>query len=129
MNVLRDAGDAAAGLPLVEGVTHVVQAVASAADRVRYEPGDEAILGFVAHVALAPRNLNREQLEPLRASGHSDRDIFDIVQVVSCFSYMNRLADALGVVLLPHQYAWAEQLLGEQALKEHLAWGSMQLEG
>jgi len=41
----------------------------------------------------------------LRAAGFSDRGIHDAVQVIAYFSYINRVADALGVE--PEE--WLEQ--------------------
>ena len=63
-------------------------------------------------------------LEPLRAVGLTDDQIHDVVHVVSCFSYMNRLADGLGVSLLAEREALAVTLFGQQALQAHRAWGA-----
>ena len=41
--------------------------------------------------------MTREDLAPLRREGLSDVDILDLVQIVSYFNYINRVADALGV--------------------------------
>ena len=41
--------------------------------------------------------MTKEDLEPLKAVGLSDGDILDLVQIVSYFNYINRVADALGV--------------------------------
>ena len=41
--------------------------------------------------------MTKNDIEPLRAVGLTDRDILDTVQVISYFNYINRVADALGV--------------------------------
>lgn len=47
--------------------------------------------------------MTEDDLTPLRAVGLSDRDILDLVQVVSYFNYINRVADGLGV---PNEPEW-----------------------
>lgn len=117
------AGEEAARVPLEEGVLVAQARIDSVAQQARLEPGDRELLHFVARVTLGPRTLRREHHSPLLTAGASEQEIFDFVQVISCFSYMNRLADALGVVLLPHQQEWAERLLGQDAVRAHLEWG------
>ena len=80
------------------------------------------ILRYVIWLTLSPRSMTAEHLTPLRAAGLSDDHIHDVVQVVCCFSYMNRLADGLGVSLSPDREALAIELLGEPALSAHRAW-------
>lgn len=41
--------------------------------------------------------MNREHVDALRAQGFDDRAIHDAAQVVAYFSYINRVADGLGV--------------------------------
>lgn len=84
---------------------------------------DRAVLGFVLRLVLRPRSMERAHLAPLHAAGMDDRAAFDVVQVTSCFSYMNRLADGLGVTLEPPKHALARRLYGAEALAAHLAWG------
>ena len=80
------------------------------------------ILRYVIWLTLSPRSMNAQHLTPLRAAGLSDDLIHDVVQVVCCFSYMNRLADGLGVSLLTAREALAIELLGEKALADHRGW-------
>ncbi|MFT5681924.1 MAG: hypothetical protein ACI8RZ_002842 [Myxococcota bacterium] len=68
--------------------------------------------------------MTADHLDPLRGVGLSDDEIHDVVHVVACFSYMNRLADGLGVSLLPAREAQAIALFGEEALAAHRAWAS-----
>jgi len=41
--------------------------------------------------------VNEADIARLRAAGFSDQGIHDAVQVIAYFSYINRVADALGV--------------------------------
>ncbi|MEW6072536.1 MAG: hypothetical protein AB1726_08085 [Planctomycetota bacterium] len=49
----------------------------------------------------APSAMTAADVERLRASGFSDHDIHDAVQVASYFNYVNRVADAVHVDLDP----------------------------
>ena len=60
-----------------------------------------ALLQFAERLALDPAHFDELHLEPLRAAGLDDRAIHDAAQVVSYFSYINRIADGLGVDLEP----------------------------
>jgi hypothetical protein len=75
---------------------------------------------FGLRLALAPRTMRASRLEPLRAEGWTDREIHDAVNVVACYSYMNRLADGLGVAV--DSSDWALRLLGQARLDAHRAW-------
>ena len=52
-------------------------------------------------VLIVPAHASEAHLAPLREAGLDDRAIHDAVQVVSYFSYINRIADGLGVDLEP----------------------------
>jgi len=52
-------------------------------------------------VALQPASVTAAHVEELRAHGLDDRAITDATQVAAYFSYINRVADALGVDLEP----------------------------
>lgn len=41
--------------------------------------------------------MTRDDVESLRGAGFTDRDILDIVEVISYFNYINRVADGLGI--------------------------------
>ena len=64
-------------------------------------PRLRALLQYAERLALAPGAVTEEHLAPLREVGCDDRAINDLVQVVACFSYINRIAHALGVDLEP----------------------------
>ena len=89
-----------------------------------FDAGDRAILQFLPRVVLAPRGCTREDLDGLRRAGFDERALHDIVQVACCFSYMNRLADSLGVGILESSREWAIDLFGEEAYEAHVAWAA-----
>ncbi len=86
--------------------------------------GDSELLLFVALLTLRPRGMTEAHLDPLRAAGFDDEALHDITNVACCFSYMNRLADGLGVLLEQRKFAVAEDLFGADALAAHLDWGT-----
>jgi uncharacterized peroxidase-related enzyme len=88
------------------------------------EERDRALLDFVIRLTLSPRSMTREALGDLIAAGFSERLAHDVVHVVACFSYMNRLADGLGVVVSPALQGWATKLYGDEAWQAHRAWGA-----
>ncbi|GIV02422.1 MAG: hypothetical protein KatS3mg015_1252 [Fimbriimonadales bacterium] len=59
------------------------------------------MLSFAAKLALTPAQIRQADVDELKNAGWSDRAISDIVQVVAYFSYINRVADGLGVDLEP----------------------------
>ena len=50
---------------------------------------------------MQPASVTAEHVEALRAHGLDDRAISDAAQVAAYFSYINRVADGLGVDLEP----------------------------
>ncbi len=60
-----------------------------------------ALLQFAERLALAPGLTDESHLLPLRAAGLDDVAIHDAAQAVAYFSYINRIADGLGVDLEP----------------------------
>ncbi len=101
-----------------------LEAVGPALDGRGLSSRDRALLGFVARLALRPRAMGRGDLSELLAAGFTGREAHDVVHVVCCFSYMNRLADGLGVTVDEPDWEWAARIYGEVALTEHLAWGA-----
>lgn len=59
----------------------------------------KVILRYAERLTKKPYSINKKDIEYLRESGLTDRDIFDVNQVASYFNYVNRIADGLGVEL------------------------------
>ena len=57
------------------------------------------MLNYSVKLTATPGDMNRSDVEALRSVGFNDRDILDIVEVVSYYAYVNRVADGLGVPL------------------------------
>jgi len=64
-------------------------------------PRLRALLQYVERVALQPASVTAEHVQELRAAGLDDRAIHDAAQIAAYFSYINRVADGLGVDLEP----------------------------
>lgn len=62
---------------------------------------DRALCAYAEKLALHPRDMRERDVAALRAAGFGDRAIHDAAQVASWFSYINRIADGLGVDLEP----------------------------
>ncbi len=62
-------------------------------------PRVRAMLDYADKLTRIPWNMQREDLQPLRDAGLSDRDILGLNLVVSYYAYVNRIADGLGVPL------------------------------
>ena len=62
---------------------------------------DQAILNYAAKLTKEPASITKTDVTELRTSRPelSDHMLHDIVQVVSYFNYVNRLADGLGIEL------------------------------
>src|SRR5262245_54251277 len=69
--------------------------------RAPLDAADRALCAFAERLAAEPGRMREEDLAPLRAAGLDDRAIHDAVQAVAYFSYINRVADGLGVDLEP----------------------------
>jgi len=63
----------------------------------RKAPIDEklrSMLGFIEKLTLKAGEINKEDLEPLRNAGISERAIEDAIHVVVLFSIIDRIADS-----------------------------------
>ena len=58
---------------------------------------ERAMLEYVEKLTRAPRSIWKDDLEALRAAGFDDTGILQINLIASFFSYVNRVADGLGV--------------------------------
>ena len=63
------------------------------------DAADRAMLEYVAQLSRDATVLGPENLDELRGHGFDDRAILQITLIASCFNYINRVADALGVGL------------------------------
>ncbi|HJO05421.1 MAG TPA: peroxidase [Acidobacteriota bacterium] len=57
------------------------------------------MLRFSEKLTMCPSQMCRGDVLALRAAGFGDPDILGIVEVVSYYAYVNRIADGLGVAL------------------------------
>ncbi len=55
------------------------------------------MLSFAVKLTVTPSAMNDADVNSLRTASFSDRDILDIVEVVSYFAYANRIANGLGL--------------------------------
>ena len=62
-------------------------------------PKLRALLQYAERLAAQPASVTAEHVEALRAAGYEDRAIHDAAQIAAYFSYINRVADGLGVDL------------------------------
>jgi len=60
---------------------------------------DKLILQYAEKITTAADKITQDYINQLKNSGLTEHAIHDIVQVVSYFNYVNRLADGLGVEL------------------------------
>jgi uncharacterized peroxidase-related enzyme len=68
---------------------------------VELAPADRAMLEFAGKLTTAPQQMQREDVDRLRAHGFDDRAVHDIVVVAAYYCFVNRVADGLGVELEP----------------------------
>jgi uncharacterized peroxidase-related enzyme len=62
---------------------------------------DAALCTYAEKLTLAPSHMSEADVHALRAAGFDDVAIHDLIQVVSYFNYINRVADAVHVDLEP----------------------------
>lgn len=70
-----------------------------------------AALDFALKLTRTPGEMNRGDVQQLRAAGWDDVAIHDITQVAAYFNYINRIADGLEVDLEPGMPPRPDQLL------------------
>ena len=58
-----------------------------------------AMLRYAKKLTLAPRDIEKSDVESLRSNGFEDIDILGICEVVGYYAYANRIVDGLGVEL------------------------------
>ena len=65
------------------------------------------MLGYAVKLSLEPWNMEEADVQELRDAGFSNAGILNIVHVTGYYSYVNRLADGLGVEL---EAFWEENI-------------------
>ncbi|MEM8862927.1 MAG: peroxidase-related enzyme, partial [Chloroflexota bacterium] len=60
---------------------------------------DRVMLEFAEKLTVNPDKMAATDIQKLRTAGFDDVAIHDIVEVVACFNYFNRLTSGLGVPL------------------------------
>ncbi|ERJ10995.1 4-carboxymuconolactone decarboxylase protein [Haloplasma contractile SSD-17B] len=60
---------------------------------------EKLMLYYAEKLTKESYKVTERDIDGLRKVGFSDRDIFDVNQVVAYFNYVNRIADGLGVNL------------------------------
>ena len=59
------------------------------------------MVDYALKLTRTPWNMRKNDLEPLRDAGLTDREVLDLAMIVSYYAYVNRMADGLGVELEP----------------------------
>jgi uncharacterized peroxidase-related enzyme len=75
----------------------LVRALQSDYTTARITPQDRAMLDFVVKLTRDATTITKLDHENLRTAGFDDKGILQITLIASCFNYINRVADALGV--------------------------------
>ena len=57
----------------------------------------KAICHFAEKLTLSPGHVEMNDISYVKKFGYSDKDLSEIVQIVSYFNYINRVADGLGL--------------------------------
>ena len=60
---------------------------------------EKLMLYYAKKLTEEPSKILQRDVQALKKAGFTDRDVFDINQVVAYFNYVNRIADGLGVTL------------------------------
>jgi uncharacterized peroxidase-related enzyme len=78
-----------------------VQALAEDWRRADLGHSDRLLCELAERLARDSQSVTAAEIVRLQSAGLSDRAIHDAVQVIAYFSYINRIADALGVEAEP----------------------------
>ena len=57
------------------------------------------MIDYALKLTRTPWKMRKDDLDPLREAGFTDREILDLAMIVSYYAYVNRMADGLGVEL------------------------------
>ena len=78
------------------------------------------IVEYVEKLTKAPSEMTEDDIESLRSSGLSDRQILSVVMITAMFAFMNRLADGLGVQIEDEKGSFVNSWL--QTSQEASSW-------
>ncbi len=76
---------------------HIADQVAVDHRKADVTPRQKAMLNFAVKLARAPEAVTEDDLQPLRAHGFGDEDIWDIGAVTALFALSNRMAHLTGM--------------------------------
>ena len=79
---------------LAYGDSSLVDAVLDDFEAAELEPRLRTTLEFLKQLTLEPWSVDPDALAPMRAAGVSDAAIEEAIRVCTCFSVVDRLADA-----------------------------------
>ena len=57
----------------------------------------KAICSFAEKLTLNPGEIDKKDIQSIKNFGYVDKEISEIVQIISYFNYINRVADGLGL--------------------------------
>jgi uncharacterized peroxidase-related enzyme len=60
-------------------------------------PRERALCDFAVKLTHTAAEVDREDIDALRAHGLSDTDVSDAIQVIGYFNYVTRVADGVGI--------------------------------
>jgi uncharacterized peroxidase-related enzyme len=86
---------------LEQRATDYAAAIATQGSEAAADPSLRVLLRYAERLSLSPGSCDESHVQELRQQGYSDVAIHDAAQVVAYFSYINRIADGLGVDLEP----------------------------
>jgi uncharacterized peroxidase-related enzyme len=76
---------------------HIADQVAVDHRKADVTPRQKAMLEFAVELARTPEAVTEEDVQPLRAHGFSDEDIWDIGAITALFALSNRMAHLTGM--------------------------------
>ncbi len=77
----------------------LVEAIRTDYTKAPISPAERALLDYAVKLAREPWAMQQEDIERLRSAGWSDAAILDLVIVTAYYSFVNRIAQGLGVEL------------------------------
>lgn len=72
---------------------------------VRLDPADRVMLEYALKLTRTPGEIERADIERLRAAGFDDRAIHDVCSIAAYYAFVNRIADGLGVEFEPRSFS------------------------